>query len=458
VTDADGTIGIRPEIRRPLHRRAQPEARAPGSPPTVRRANLFIALCALAGVVLPSEVQFSLADGARLTSGRLAAALLFFPALFVLLRKGRRFISCDFLAFSTAVWMVAASLISAGTSSLSAAGGEALDFLGGYLIARAFVFGRPALDTFVRVLSIFAFIVIILAMADSFSGRLIVHETIAAIVNSSQVPVAGLRNGMLRAASTFDHEILFGIFCAVTAAILLYWEESLLRRSLAAGLCLLGCQLSLSSAALMAFAIVLVAFSYDRLMKRYRWRWGAFWMVTGAAAFAIFILSANPLGWVLFYLTLDPQTGWFRVMIWEQASNYIALSPITGYGYQLLKNDIIDRSVDSIWLLYTLRFGIPMSILFFLTNVTAFLPGKGESVNDADDAYMDRMRPAFTLAIVTFMFAGLTVHFWNYMLMFWGLCIGVRGSLRELSIGVSGRLAHQAWQPGPRDLAAVGRV
>ena len=208
MTDASGTIGIRPVTRRPLNGRVQP---AQGSPPTVRRANLFVVLCALAGVVLPSEVQFSLADGARFTSGRLAAALLFFPALFVLLQKGRRFISCDFLAFSTAVWMVAASLISGGTSSLPAAGGEALDFLGGYLIARAFVFGRPALDTFARVLSVFAFIVIILAMADSFSGRLIVHETIGAIVNTSQLPAAGQRNGMVRAASTFDHEILFGV-------------------------------------------------------------------------------------------------------------------------------------------------------------------------------------------------------------------------------------------------------
>jgi hypothetical protein len=433
VTDASGTIGIRPATRRPLHGRVQPAARVQGSPPTVRRANLFVALCALAGVVLPSEVQFSLADGARFTSGRLAAALLFFPALFVLLQKGRRLISCDFLAFSTAFWMVAASLISAGTSSLSSAGGDALDFLGGYLIARAFVFGRPALDTFVRVLSVFTFIVIILAMADSFSGRLIVHEKIGAIVNASQLPREGLRNGLVRAASTFDHEILFGVFCAVTAAIFLYWEKSLLRRSLAAGLCFLGCILSLSSGAFMAFAMILAAFTYDQLMRRYQWRWSALWMVTGAVAFAFFVLLENPLGWILSHLTLDPQTGWIRMMIWEEASHYIALSPITGYAYQLLNNDTVDRSVDSIWLLYSLRFGIPMSILLFLTNVTAFFPGKRESVSGANDVYMDRMRPAFTIVIVAFMFAGLTVHFWNYMLMFWGVCIGIRASLREYS-------------------------
>jgi hypothetical protein len=441
---ASGTIGIRPATRS-LHNRLQPAVRPQGSAPTVRRADLFVALCALAGIVLPAEVQISLADGARFTSGRLAAALFFFPALFVLLQKGRRLISCDFLACLTAVWMLVACFISVGTSALSSAGGDALDFLGGYLIARAFVFGRPALDTFVRVLRIFAFIVIVLAMADSFSGRWIVHETIAAIVNAS-VLATPFRNGMVRAASTFDHEILFGIFCAVTAAILLYWERALLRRSLAVGFCLLGCILCLSSAALMAFAIVLVAFTYDQLMKRYRWRWRAFWMVTGAVALAFFVVLPEPLSWILSHLTLDAQTGYFRMMIWQMASDYIAQSPITGYAYQQLNNPsepLINQTVDSIWLVNCLRFGIPMSVLFFLTNVTAFFPSKRESVSGANAVYMDRMRPAFTLAILVFMFAGLTVHFWNYMLMFWGLCIGIRASLRELSIGMSGRLAHQ---------------
>jgi hypothetical protein len=438
--------------RQPLFRRSaeiaaatsnsQIGGRTKDSPPT----NLFVALCALAGIVLPAEVQFSLADGARFTSGRLAAALFFFPALFVLLQKGRRLISCDFLACSTAVWMLVACFISVGTSAFSSAGGDALDFLGGYLIARAFFFGRPALDTFVRVLRVFAFIVIILAIADSFSGRLIVHETIGAIVNASKVPDAGYRNGMVRTASTFDHEIAFGLFCAVAAAILLYWETTLLRRSLAAGFCFLGCVLSQSSAALMSFAIILVAFSYNQLMKRYRWRWAALWMVTGAGAFAFFVALPAPLSWILSHLTLDPQTGFFRVMLWEMASNYIAQSPITGYGYERLNNPyepLINQTIDSIWLLVCVRFGIPMSILLFLTNVTAFFPGKRESVSGANDVYMDRMRPAFTLAILVFVFAGFTVHFWNYMLMFWGLCIGIRASLRELTSEMSGRLANR---------------
>jgi len=39
------------------------------------------------------------------------------------------------------------------------------------------------------------------------------------------------------------------------------------------------------------------------------------------------------------------------------------------------------------------------------------------------------------LLLLVFMFSGLTVHFWNYMWMFWGVCLGVRASLREMSMG-----------------------
>jgi hypothetical protein len=426
VTEVGETIGV----SRQLRGRGQLAVRT--SPPVLRRANLSVALLALAGVILPSEVQISLAEGARFTSGRVAATLLLFPALIALCQKGRRFISCDFLAFATAAWMIVASLISVGESALTAAGGEALDFLGGYLIARGFFFGRPALDTFVRVLKVFAVIAVILAMADRISGRLIVHETIAAFVNASKWPETGFRQNVVRATSTFDHAILFGVFCALTAAILLYWEQSLLRRSLAVSICFLGCILSLSSAALMAFLIALAAYAYDQSMRRYSWRWGAFWVVAGTLGFASVVVLENPLNWVISNLTLDPQTGYFRIMIWETASAYIARSPVTGYAYELLNNNILN-SVDSIWLLQMLRFGVPMFFLFFLTNIAALLPGRRETRN-ASDGHMDRMRTAFTLVILILMFTGLTVDFWNYTWMFWGLCIGIRASLRELSI------------------------
>ena len=328
--------------------------------------------------------------------------------------------------------MIFASINSVGLGALSSAGGEALDFLGGYLLARAYFFGRPALDTFVRVLKIFAIIAIVFAMADVITGRMFVHETITAIYGSEWYRVE-LRNGWLRAASTFDHPILFGIFCALTAAILLYSEKNLSRRSVAFGVCFLGCMLAVSSAALMTISIVLAVFTYDRLMTRYSWRWVALWIATGVVGFVVLVVTEHPLSWIISHLTLDPQTGFFRIMLWDVGSTYIAQSPLFGYAYQSFNNGILDGTVDSIWLLYTLRFGVPMLILFFLANVAAVFPSQRE-IRGTGDVHMDQMRRAFTLVLLMLMFTGLTVHFWNFMLMFWGLCLGIRASFREFNL------------------------
>ena len=323
-----------------------------------------------ASLFLP-DFQISLGPGVTFTPARIAAALLFFPALLVLCKKGRHFLPCDFLAFATAAWMIVASVAAVGASEIPTAGGDALDFLGGYLIARAYCFGRPALDTFIRVLKVFAIIVIILAMADTISGRVIVHNTLVPWDEIWLEPQ--MRNGWVRAMSTFDHPILFGVFCAVTTAILLYWEKTLPRRSVAAGLCFVGCILSLSSAALIAFSIILIAFAYDQLLTRYSWRWSAFWIIMIVFISVVFVVAAHPLKWVLTHLTLDPQTGYFRILIWDTALAYIDQSPVIGYAYHF-NNVILDSSVDCIWLVLSLRFGVPMLVLFFLTNIAAFIP------------------------------------------------------------------------------------
>jgi hypothetical protein len=395
---------------------------------TAGSANLSIALLALAGVILPQEVQISFGAGARLTAGRIAVVLLLVPAILALSKRGRRFILCDFLAFATAAWMIVASASSVGASAIPTAGGEVLDFLGGYLIARAYFSEPVAIDTFIRVLKVYAIIAIVFGLADSISGRMITHETFNSLMGGEYYYAAGLRNGWVRAASTFDHPILFGVFCALTAAILLYREKTLLRRSVAASICLLGCLMSQSSASLMTWSIIMAIYTYDRLMRRYSRRWTAFWAIVAVMAVAFFSLSEHPLGWIISHLTLDPQTGYWRILIWDTAFTYIGESPIVGYAYQTFNNYVLDGTVDSIWLVLALRFGIPMIILFALTNIAAISPSRSKGSGNAGS---DQMRHAFSIVLLMFMFTGLTVHFWNFMLMFWGLCLGIRASFRE---------------------------
>jgi hypothetical protein len=407
------------------------------SPRAVQRANPFPACLALIGIIVPSQVQVLIA-GAKLTAGRIGVILLLIPALVMLCRRGRHALASDFFACATGAWMIAAAVRTGGWDSLPSAGAEVLELIGGYFIARGFFFGPAALDTFIRVLRVFAVAAILLAMADTVSHRWIVQDTVAAIFD---VPPPGpvYRGNLVRATSTFDHPILFGIFCSLVAAISLYSKLDMLPRILLVGLCIIGCILSLSSVAWMSLLIVIAVYTYDQIMRQYAWRWYPVWIGIAALLSALFLISNHPIGWLISHLTLDPESGYFRLLIWDAALIRINQFPLTGFGFNLFNHAILDSTIDSVWLVCSLRFGLPMIIFLILTNVAAFWPTRQRFKNPAGDPYMDKLRRAFTLVLVMFMFSGLTVHFWNFMWIFWGLCIGIRASLREQSSEATAR-------------------
>ena len=401
----------------------------------------FAAWLALIGLLFPAWEMTVYIAGAKFTAGRLGVALLFIPALAVLCQH-RRLVLTDLFAFLTASWMLVAAVSVGGRSSISSAGAESLEFIAGYLAARVFFATPAALDTFIRVLKALTVVVIVLAMADSISGRWIAHDLAASLLGT--VPLGPVfRGDMIRATSTFDHPILFGVFCGLVAAILLFWERNTLRRIFYVGLCLVGVILSQSSAALMCFTLALAAYTYDRSLRNVPSRWTIFWTIVGILLTFLFLLSRNPIGWIISHLTLDPATGYFRLLIWTAALDRISENPLTGYAIELFDQQILDNTVDSVWLVMALRFGAPTIVFLFLANITACFPQKQFKYRLIADSGAHRMRLAFTIVLFMFMFTGLTVHFWNYMWIFWGLCLGIRASLREMSILGTTRPAFQ---------------
>jgi hypothetical protein len=145
----------------------------------------------------------------------------------------------------------------------------------------------------------------------------------------------------------------------------------------------------------------------------------------------VFAASNHPIGWIISHMTFDPSSGFYRILIWDAAFVKIAQAPITGFAFDLLNSDILDHTVDSVWLVSALRFGLPAIVLMILVNLAAILPAPRQNVRRAGSEYMVRMRRAFTLTLLLYMFVGLTVHYWSFMWIFWGLCVGCRASLRE---------------------------
>lgn len=438
--------GVSPQS--PLHRSAE-MAIATSRSRTGGGSKTLIAWLVLIGLIIPAnEVQIFIA-GAKFTVGRLAIMLLFLPALFTLFGATRRFVLSDLFVWATAIWIVVAALYADGTESLSSAGAESIELLGGYTVARAFFFGDKALQGFLSTLKVFMLAVIVLAMADTAFGRLVTHGLFSSLLGLPPVEDQ-YRMGTVRATATFDHAILLGTFCAVVGAMLLYSETNIVKRVSWVGLCFFGAVLSLSSSSLMAFAIMFTAYTYGAWTRQFPWRWWACWTL-----FAIFVLAGiattnDPLGWILSHLTLEPESGYFRLLEWNTAFYQISQSPWTGYAF--FDFGFVElQSIDCVWLALALRFGLPTIVFLFLANVTAVLPVKNAK-NRTADPYMARMSTAFSLILVLFMFIGLTVHYWNYMWIFWGICIGIRASLREYSMGVAGRPVTYS-RPIPNQIA-----
>ncbi|SFO57574.1 hypothetical protein SAMN05216330_103705 [Bradyrhizobium sp. Ghvi] len=387
----------------------------------------FAAWFVLAGLIIPAwEAEVSIA-GAKFTAGRLAVTLLVGPALVLLMRRGRHAVACDLFAVLTAAWMLGAAASTAGFESLSSPAAESLQFLFSYIVARGYFYSPVALDTFIRALKILTVAVILVGAIDYVTGRWIAHEAAAAIFGTTPLG-AVTRSGAIRATSTLDHPILFGVFCGLVNPIVLLSERAVGRKILFSGLCLAGCLLSQSSAALMAYVLGVAAYSYDRLMRQLPGRWMIFWTVLGVATGALITVAEHPIGWLISHLTLDPVTGYYRILIWDAAFERIGNRPLTGYSFQLFDENILDSTVDCVWLVEALRFGLPAMAGLLATNLMAIWPVRKQV--EFDD-FRERMNLAFTIVILLFFFTGITVHFWNYIWIFWGLCIGIKASLRE---------------------------
>jgi hypothetical protein len=407
------------------------------------RPNRVVIWAILVGIFLPYTIAIFIGD-LKFTPGKLAALIFLLPAAGTFINQlsqgKRRLIASDVFALGTSLWMVVVPVATAGTEVLVPSVSLVIEFFGMYIIARAYFFGEAALQEFVRALKIILVIIVCCAILDTLTGRFFISETMAQIFGTPdarsirgndhfQREIFGFY--VIRASSTLDHPILLGAFCAIVASVILYAERKVFSRIGYLFVCVFGCLLSVSSAPLLGMLIAVFVRCYHWLLPQATWRWKALLAVFVLLLGAVFVLSRDPVGWLISHLTLDEQTGYYRLLIWDAAFARIDDHPWLGNLLGGSDDPILNNSVDSVWLVGALGFGIPWVILLLLTNLGA-LSSVERQAKPASDL-STRLSTGMSLVIFLFLFIGLTVHFWNAMWLFWGLCIGIRASLSEHS-------------------------
>jgi hypothetical protein len=401
---------------------------------------LFLAIVTPPAVTLPMQSP-------KVTATRAVLLVFLIPAVLTLL-KGvssgkRRLRFSDFFMVATGLWMFSAFVVTEGLPVAAVSANLViLELVGGYLLARAFFATRQDLDAAVRALRTAVLITIGVALFDHAMGQNWVNDSFARLFHVAPIETQ-YRNGVLRAMSTTEHAILFGSFCVLSAGVLYFGRtsgKSGLRRLM---MCGLGCVLAMSSAPLLALMVLFAVIIYDKVLNRFAWRWKLF--AFGLVSFVVFlcIFSNSPIEALLRRLTLEPQTAFYRLLIWEYAGAEVLNSPWVGIGFRdWARIPGMTGSVDSLWLVTAMTFGIPASILLGLTLISATWKSGRRVPSQARDPYLEQFRSGLTIVLMLAIFIGFTVHLWGAMMTFLGVIIGMRTTIEEIRSNRAGARAE----------------
>ena len=345
--------------------------------------------------------------------------LLVTGPLFVRLVIGHfgRVIVTDVLFVMHLCWVSLSLAVNNPASLVSATGSASVEFLGGYLIARASIRDQKSFGAFCRFFAAIVVLSLVPALIEALTGRALVPELIDRLpFFTASLPFEmDQRMGLHRVLVVFPHPILYGLVCST--AISLVWVG--LKQDIApthrlrnAGLVSFATFLSLSSGALLAAALQFMLIGWQWVFRTVRARWLIFLGLLVLSYIVVDIASSrSPMRVFLTYATFSAHSAYTRLYIFDWGMVNVWTSPLFGIGLNdWVRPAYMGASVDNFWLLTTMRWGIPgfMTLaagVLYLVLCVAFRPlPEGSSLADK--------RRAWVFTICGLCVTLTTVHVW----------------------------------------------
>ena len=344
---------------------------------------------------------------------RMMILLMFVPA-FINTYTGRldRVYPMDWLLLAYSLWYFIAFFVNHGTSLVQFVGFNVVDSLGAYLLGRATVRNARQFRAMVKYLMIAVLITVPFAFYELFTSHLLLNEIIRGMPGLRVHPdvTEEMRLGLFRAQGLLEHPILYGIFCGagVSMALVLFRAHI---RALLMGFCVFT---SLSSGPFLVVIVQAGLLMWHLIMRGIKNHWRLLLIIVLVMWTSLSILSdRGPIKLFINYATLNPATGYWRLLIWEYGSQNVADNPWFGIGFRDWNRPswMGVSSVDNYWLVIAMRIGypgiFPLLAAFF---IALWKVGMSRTPNDPD---IDACRWAWILAIASLMFALCTVHIWS---------------------------------------------
>jgi O-Antigen ligase len=373
-------------------------------------------------VVLPIGFK---AGPLAMTSLRVLLLVMVLPLLARLLlgRYGRVFLT-DYLFLAHVGWMAVALMQNNPDRMVEQVGSLGIEFLGGYVIGRAYIRTPEAFAALSRWVILLVCCTMPFAVYESQTGKPIILELIRSLPGVETVAKVrpDPRWGLQRAQVVFAHAIHYGLFCSVAfslAFVALNGWIGTAKRWILSGLIAASGFLALSSGALLAFVLQMSLIAWAAAFARLKWRW---WLLVGMFCLAYVIVdifsNRTPMRVFMSYATFSAHNAYWRSIILEWGLMNVWDNPIFGIGL----NDWVrpwfmhSGSMDNFWLVMAVRFGIPG---FLLLAAGFVLPIYYIMRRDfASDRILTQFRRAWIFTFLGLSFTLSTVHVWTNIYSF----------------------------------------
>lgn len=393
--------------------------------PTAPKNRLHWAIALLLATwVMPFVVY---AGPVRLTPYRITLLILFIPCL-VWLAQGRagRVRVPDILLLLFSLWCVISLAVVNGLGAAIQTGGiQVLETLTPYLLARCCIRSADDFRTLARVLTWIVAALLPFAIFETVTGRNLYLELASHILPSIGVTDKDPRWGLRRVQLFFEHPILMGVCCGSVLALthlVVGREFSFFRRwttSIAIGL---TAMLSLSSGPLSGLVMQIALMGWNRVFGWLQARWLLLISLVGLFLVAVSLFAKRPLPNILLSFAFDPDSAFFRLVIWTYGTRSIGNHPWFGVGIGPWDRPAwMAPSIDMFWLYNAIVYGLPAGLLmlaFFMT--AAISVGLARNLSPLHYDY----RVAYLVSMASFFLTGWMVHFWNGTYVFFLLMVG----------------------------------
>ena len=314
-------------------------------------------------IVYPSDLAIFIFD-LKFTPLRLF--LLAFAAPSIMLLLQRRLHWGDWLFLGYAVWV---TLMRAKNMTVVSSGIFFIEAVLIYLFAVAYIRSVQQVIALLKVYFALICVLGVLAATISISGEHFVLNAIERITGvRSPFQEEIYRLGLLR-TGIVTHPIIYGIFCASVLGMLWYARSSLANGMTRLIVVPTAVFFSLSSGPLLTVGIQLGLIMLEHFS---RWLKNRAAIITSGCVAVLGFLewygAKGVFGIVAAYLTLNSNTAWYRLWIWEQVTGDISRHPIFGMNpnnWSRLRG--MSDSIDAQWLLTPLQAGLPSIALLLLS-------------------------------------------------------------------------------------------